>query len=192
LKENDMSHQHTHEHTTDLTEEKQAAFEALIDRMEALGPEKQHMFIDEITVKVKKMVEVAIAEEDPVKRTMMLGLATNSLNLIGLTNAQITEAHDEWTSTGDRVVGELWNDWMHEMTSLTQATVVPVSKDDLPEEVIQRLAANAATDEDKEIIRAAILKNNPDADPDAEIAFGGWVGEPDEDKQPDKGYGLYL
>lgn len=171
-------------------------YESMFERIREFSPELRNLLIEEAVLKVKQMLSTAIEEQDPTKSKAMLMMADNSLNLVGLANAESHKDNEEWTATGDRRVSTLWNDWVHLALNMVkraqaQTGVLPIAADELPDDVVERLTTGKQTPEDLELVRAKMAEAGVDVPEDAVIECHGLVTIGDEEeKKP--GTGLYL
>lgn len=202
-------HDHNDPDLEGIPQEVLEAYNGIWDRLKGLDSELRNLFIDEATLKIKAMLTSALEEGDMLKVKSLIAVADNSLNLIGMTNAQESASHEEWTSTGDKRVGLIWNDWIGLVTNMVASATsgfgtVPISAEDLPPETIERLSDGNPTTEDLELVKAAMRKSGAEVPDGIDVEFAGIVGTKEEamalaksfaekkGDEPDKGYGLYL
>ena len=175
---------------------------ALFERVEALTPEQRNLFIEEVVMKTKTVLEHVADEPHPAKKAALLNIAYQSLNLIGLTNAANSDDEPTWTSTGDKVVAELWNDIADVMVNHANGSIVPIDVHDLPEDMVKRISDGTATEADREFVKDLMRKQQPDMPEEAEIEFAGFTTdgktitphapESATAKGDEPGMGLYL
>jgi hypothetical protein len=176
-----------------LDPEVREKYDDLFNRIKEFPSEQRSMLIEEVTTKIKDMLRQAIVEDDQFTVKGLVAAAENSLNLIGLTNATEAKTHEDWTSTGDKRVQALWNDWVELLQTMLNGSVIPVRAEDVPEDVQERFAAGEATEEDVKVLVEAARKAGNDIPEGIEIEFAGRLKNKQDRKVEDvKGTGLYL
>lgn len=124
---------------------------AALEKVDGFDAERQSLLLDRILMSLAQGVQAtAQREETPPRVLADLAVLTNLVNLAGYTALALSEAHEDWTRTGDRSVNELFTEY------LTMVADAQIRAEDLPEGSAQRLSDGTATEADYAAVRSLI------------------------------------
>jgi hypothetical protein len=151
---------HDHSQVPESTRRQMAEVTASI---EALDLERRHLLVNQALLKVDNMIDSlaeAVLKTGDTETLSLLAIMQSTLGLAGLTLAQITEEHEDWTRTADRKVEAVWDQFTVMVRGLVGGGhgAVKITEADLPEDVIKRVAAGQGTEEDLAAVRKVVAE----------------------------------